>query len=230
MPSIFPYGPPVALAANLWQVTGSLAIPVPRNMTIVRGASGSLLLYSVIAMHEDGLRALEALGRPAVMVIPHRRHQMDAPFYKARYPGLRVLAAEPGRVRGVAVDGDLSELREHSLSDFGVDAYVLPGNIQEDVVMDVRLDDGHALCICESLGNISVTGWLRLLFKVLGPPGGGFGIARAVRLRELRDVIQLRTWLLKQAERTDLRCLLFGHGQPLTADIPGALRHAARQL
>jgi hypothetical protein len=214
----------------VWQVTGSLAIPVPRNMTIVRGASGGLLLYSVIAMHEDGLRELEALGRPEVMVIPHRRHQMDAPFYKARYPQLRVLAAEPSQVRGVAVDGGLGALSEHSLSDYSVEAYVLPSNIQEDVVMDVRLADGHALCICESLGNVSVSGWLRLLFRVLGPPGGGFGIARAVRLRELRDVTQLRAWLLEQAERTDLRCLLFGHGQPLTADISGALRHAAHQL
>jgi hypothetical protein len=231
MPPIFPYGPPVALAANLWQVTGALPIPVPRNMTIVRGASGGLLLYSVIAMHEDGLRQLEALGRPEVMVIPHRRHQMDAPFYKARYPQLRVLAPEPSQVRGVAVDGGLSELSEQRLSDYGVEAYVLPSNIQEDVVLDVRLDDGHALCVCESLGNISMPGGLlRLLFKVLGPPGGSFGIARAVRLRELRDVGQLRTWLHEQAERTDLRCLLFGHGQPVTADIPGALRRAARQL
>jgi len=97
-------------------------------------------------------------------------------------------------------------------------------------VMDVRLPDGHALCVCESLSNISASGWLRLLFRVLGPPGGGFGIARAVRLRELRDVAQLRAWLLEQAERTDLRCLLFGHGQPLTADIRGALRRAAHQL
>jgi hypothetical protein len=199
-------------------------------MTIVRGASGGLLLYSVIAMHEDGLRQLEALGRPAVMVIPHRRHQMDAPFYKARYPQLRVLAANPSRVRGVAVDGGLNELSEQGLSEYGVEAYVLPGNIQEDVVMDVRLDAGHALCICESLGNVSVSGWLRLLFRVLGPPGGGFGIARAVRVRELRDIIALRAWLQKQAERTDLRCLLFGHGQPLTGDIPAALRRAAHQL
>jgi hypothetical protein len=230
MPAIFPYGPPVALAANLWQVTGSLAIPVPRNMTVVRGASGDLLLYSVIAMHEDGMRQLEALGRPAVMVIPHRRHQMDAPFYKARYPQLRVLAADPSQVRGVAVDGGLNELSERGLSEYGVEAFVLPSNIQEDVVMDVRLADGHALCICESLGNVSVSGWLRMVFKVLGPPGGGFGIARAVRLRELRDIGQLRAWLLAQAERPDLRYLLFGHGQPLTADISGALRRAAHQL
>jgi len=96
-------------------------------------------------MHEDGLRALEALGRPAVMVIPHRRHQMDAPFYRQRYPQLRVLAADPSRVQGVAVDGGLSELSEH-----GIEAYVLPGNTYEDVVMDIRLADGHALTVCES--------------------------------------------------------------------------------
>jgi hypothetical protein len=225
MPAIFPYGPPVSLAANLWQITGSLAVPVPRNMTIVRNARGELVLYSVVAMHEDGMRALEALGHPALMVIPHRRHQMDAPFYKARYPRLRVLAAEPSRVHGVAVDGGLSEL-----SDSGIRAYVLPGNTQEDAVMEIGLPDGHALCVCESLSNISASGWLRLLFKVLGPPGGGFGVARAVRLREIRDRAQLRAWLLEQAERTDLRCLLFGHGQPLLRDIPAALRRAATQV
>jgi hypothetical protein len=228
---IYPYGPPVSLAPNLWQVTGSLAIPVPRNMTIVRSPKGELALYSVIAMHEDGLRALEALGRPAVMIIPHRRHQMDAPFYKARYPELRVLAAAPERVRGVRVDGDLSELSAQGpLSEYGVEAYVLPGNTYEDVVLDIRITDGHALAVCESLGNVSVSGWLRLLFKLLGPPGGGFGIARAVRLREIRDTAKLRVWLQQQARRTDLRCLLFGHGRPLTADIPDALRRAAQHL
>ena len=49
------------------------------------------------------MQALEALGKPTVMVIPHRRHQMDAPFYKARYPKIRVLAPDPTRVRGVPV-------------------------------------------------------------------------------------------------------------------------------
>jgi hypothetical protein len=226
MPPIFPYAAPVNLAPNLWQLTGSLAIPVPRNMTIVRDAHGNLVLYSVIALHEDDMRALEALGRPAVMVIPHRRHQMDAPFYKARYPGLRVLAADPTRVHGVAVDGDLSELAA-----FGIEAYVLPGNTYEDVVMDIPLAEGRALAVCESLGNVSASGWIKLLFKALGPPGGGpFGVARAVRLREIRNATKLREWLLQQADRTDLRWLLFGHGSPLSADIPNALRRAASQI
>src|SRR5579862_7117058 len=90
--TIYPYGPPVALAPNLFQVTGALKLPVPRNMTIVRNDREELVIYSAIAMHEVGMQALEVLGKPTVMVIPHRRHQMDAPFYKARYPKIRVLA------------------------------------------------------------------------------------------------------------------------------------------
>ena len=171
---------------------------VPRNMTVFRNGTGELVLYSVVAMHEDGMRALEALGRPTVTVVPHRRHQMDAPLAE--------------------------------LSRFGIDAYALPGNDHEDTVMDLPLEGGRALCVCESLTNISTTGLARLLFKVLGPPGGGFGVARAVRFREIPGRDALKAWLLAQAERADLRFLLFGHGAPLARDIPAALRRAAGQV
>ena len=222
---IYPYGAPRQLSENLWQIAGSLPLPVPRNMTVVRTAQGELVLYSVIAMHEEGMRALEALGRPAVMVIPHRRHQMDAPYYKARYPSLRVLAPDPERVRGVTVDGSLAELAA-----LGIKAYVLPGNTYEDVVLEIALPDGRALCVCESLGNVAPSGWMKPLFRLLGPPGGGFGVARAVRLREIRDRTALGAWLTTQAERGDVRLLLFGHGEALVSDVSNALRRAAAQL
>jgi hypothetical protein len=223
--AIYPYSAPIQLRSNLFQIRGSLPFPVPRNMTIFRTEQGELVMYSVVAMHDDGMRALETLGKPAIMVIPNRRHQMDAPFYKARYPQLRVLAPEPSRVRGVTVDGGLSEL-----SRYGIEAYVLPSNTYEDVVMDMPVPDGRALTVCESLGNVKVTGVLGVVLRVLGPPGGGFGIARAVRMREIRDSAKLRKWLEEQSARTDLRALLFGHGEPITSDVPAALRRAATQL
>jgi hypothetical protein len=222
---IYPYGEPRQLSENLWQIAGSLKFPVPRNMTIVRTTRGELVLYSVIAMHEDGMRALEALGRPSLMVIPHRRHQMDAPFYKARYPNLRVLAPDSGRVREVTVDAGLGELAA-----LGIDAYVLPGNTYQDVVLDIALPEGRALCVCESLGNVSPSGWMKAALRLLGPPGGGFGVARAVRLREISDRDALRAWLLTQAARSDVRLLLFGHGEALVSDIQNALRRAAAQV
>jgi hypothetical protein len=222
---IFRHGALVELARGVWQVKGTLQIPVPRNMTVVQTAERELVLYSVIALSDAGMSALEALGEPRFMVIPHRRHQLDAPFYKARYPALRVVAPVPSRVRRVTVDAGLDVLRAA-----GIEAFVLPGNDHEDVVMDVPFADGRALVVCESLGNVKLSGALALLLRVLGPPGGGFGVARAVRLREIADRARLRDWLRAQARRSDLRALLFGHGEAMLGDVTAALERAATQV
>jgi hypothetical protein len=220
---IYTYEPPVQLAPNLWQVKGSLKHPiVPRNMTVYRLRDGRLVLYSVVAMHEDGMRALEALGTPAFMVMPHDRHQMDAPFYRERYPDLRVLAPEPSAPRNVPVDGALDELTA-----LGVTAYPLPGTTYHEAVLELPIETGTALCACELLGNVSgAHGLMGLLVRLLGPPGGGFGVSRAVRLREVSDREAVRAWLAGLVARGDIRMLLVGHGAPITGDAHGALAHA----
>jgi len=50
---ILPHGLPKQIAPELWQVRGSLPIPLSRNMTVVRMHDGGLLLHSVIAMNEE---------------------------------------------------------------------------------------------------------------------------------------------------------------------------------
>lgn len=223
---IYPHGDLFSIGPSIWQVQGRLALPVPRNMTVLRASDGRLILYSVVAMQEAGMSALEALGEPSFLIIPHRRHQMDAPFYKARYPRLRVLAPNPAHVRHLAVDGRLEEL-----APLGVRARVVPGNTYDDVALDAPRGHGNerVLCVCETLSNIDATGLLRL-FKLFGPPGGGFGVARAVKLREIRDRDALRIWLSEQAARNDVTALLFGHGAPITLGVPSMLQRAARQV
>jgi hypothetical protein len=89
---ILPHGPIEELAPGLWSVTGDLPIPLKRNMVVYRLKDGTLLLHSVIAMEEEGMKKLEALGKPSVLIVPHGGHRMDAKFYKERYPAARVLA------------------------------------------------------------------------------------------------------------------------------------------
>jgi hypothetical protein len=237
-PKIYPYRPFQSLAADLWQVEGTLSNGLPRNMTVYRLSDGRLLLYSVVAMHDEGMAELEKLGRPAVMVMPHDRHGMDAPFYKRRYPDLRVLAPEPRHARKVPVDGDILELGA-----LGISAYVLPGTTYREVVLELPVQNGSpvgapggatggfALCTTELLGNLSgLPGVMGVLLRVLGPAGGGLGVARVVRWREVSDRARTRAWMKSMAERSDLRMVLVGHGHPVTADVGAALRRAAEQV
>jgi hypothetical protein len=231
--AIYPYRPLKALAANLWQVEGTLSNGLPRNMTVYRLPDGRLLLYSVVAMQAADLEALEKLGRPAIMVMPHDRHQMDAPFYKQRYPDLRILAPDPRHPRQVPVDGDLGELEA-----LGIKAYVLPGTTYHEAVLELPVEGGTpggtpgvALCTTELLGNISgLPGVMGVLLRLLGPSGGGFGVARVVRWREVSDRPRVRAWLSSLAERPELRLVLVGHGSPVTDDPRAALRRAAGQV
>lgn len=232
--TIYPYRPLQPLAANLWQVEGTLSNGLPRNMTVYRLSDGRLLLYSVVAMHDEGMAALEKLGRPAVMVMPHDRHGMDAPFYKRRYPDLRVLAPEPRHPRRVPIDGDILELGA-----LGVPAYVLPGTTYHEVVLELPVQNdspggaagAFALCTTELLGNLSgLPGVMGLLLRVLGPPGGGLGVARVVRWREVSDRDRARAWMKSTAERPELRMVLVGHGHPVTENADVALRRAAEQV
>lgn len=68
-------------------MTGSLPFPLRRNMVVYRLADGNLLLHSVIAMTDDGMARLDALGKPTVIVLPNGGHRMDVAAYKGRYPG-----------------------------------------------------------------------------------------------------------------------------------------------
>jgi hypothetical protein len=223
---IYPYHPLKPLAANLWQVEGSLANGLPRNMTVYRLPDGRLLLYSVVAMHDADMGALEKLGRPAIMVMPHDRHQMDAPFYERRYPDLRILAPDPRHPRKVPVDGDLGELGA-----LGINAYVLPGTTYHEVVLELPVEGGVAICTTELLGNLSkLPGLMGLLLRLLGPPGGGLGVARVVRWREVSDRKRAGAWLRALAERPDVRMVLVGHGSPVTDDAGAALRRAAEHF
>jgi hypothetical protein len=154
---------------------------------------------------------------------------MDAPFYKRRYSDLRILAPEPQHARKVPVDGDISELGE-----LGIKAYVLPGTTYHEVVLELPVEGdmaGTALCTTELLGNLSrLPGLMGVLLRLLGPPGGGLGVARVVRWREVSDRDRVRAWMRSMAERVDLRMVLVGHGSPVTEDARASLGRAAAQV
>lgn len=221
---IFPHGNLQELGPNLWQVTGSLPFPLPRNMTIYRRPNGELVLYSVVALEEPAMKRLEKLGTPAWMIVPHPAHTMDAPFYAKRYPDLRVIAPADAKAK-------LGDVHVHFDVDAGMDElglrhHVVPGLKYTEVVLDLDVVGGRTLVFTDLVGQGPAKG---LLMRLLGPPGGS-GIARIVKFRQVADKAAVRGFLERVADTPDLSLIATGHTPPIIEDAQGMLRRAAAKL
>ncbi len=226
---ILPYEDPRALFPGLWQVRGSLPFPLKRNMTIVRLGDGTLLLDSVIAMHDDGMAKLEALGRPSIVIVPHGGHRMDAPFYKARYPDIRVVC--PASVRAkveqvITVDATCEE----TLPALGVKIHAVPGFRHGELGYEIDIPGGKALLLSDAVANSDYApGFMGgLMARVTGGLSGRrLGVARIMRLTQIKDKAAARAGLSKLAEIPNLKAVVVAHGAPVLDDAAAALREAA---
>ncbi len=168
------------------------------------------------------MAALEALGRPTWMVVPHAMHTMDAPFYAARYPDMKVAAPDAVRARRPDLRVDASP--EAALEPLGIGVHAIPGTKYAEVALDLPIEGGHALLFTDLLGRNE--GHPGLLLRLLGPPGGE-GVARIVKLRQISDKAQVRAFLDRMAETPDLRVVAGCHGGMVTADCGPWLKAAA---
>src|SRR5689334_4050488 len=114
---VLPHGKLERITDDLYTVTGRLKMPLGetvRRMTVARLAGDRLVIYSAIALDEIEMAKLEALGRPAFLVVPSGIHRMDAKPWKDRYPDLVVVAPAGARDRiGEVVAIDCTEADLH---------------------------------------------------------------------------------------------------------------------
>jgi hypothetical protein len=222
---IFPHDLPTPCAPGLWRVVGSLPFPLKRNMFLARLPDDGLLIYSAVALNEAGLAAMERLGRPSVMVVPHPFHIMDAPFYKARYPDLKVVAMPDAQARMGDLKADA--MPDQVLPGLGIGFHVVPGLKYAEIALESPVEGGHALLVTDVVGQNEAK--TPFLMKILGPPGGA-GVARIVRWRQILDRAKVRDFLRERAAAEGLRLLAGCHGGVVTHDCAGWLRLAADSL
>ena len=228
----FPHDDIEQLAPNLWTVRGSLPFPLKRHMVIYRLGDGTLLLHSAIAMSDDGMAKLDALGRPSVVIVPHGGHRMDAPFYKARYPQIRVLAPAAARAKVedvIKVDATCEE----ALPALGVRVHPVPAfkNAERAYELDLQ-GGGKALVMSDAVANRDhpkgFGGWF--FANVTGGIKGRLGVARIMRVMMMTDKAEARAGLEKLADIPGLTLLSVAHGRPVTERVSEALREAAAGL
>lgn len=88
--------------------------PPTRNMAIYKVPDGSkrLVIYNGIAVKEETVEQIEALGTPSVLVIPNYYHRCCAAVWKERYPNIMVVCPQVARENAekvVKVDATIEE-------------------------------------------------------------------------------------------------------------------------
>lgn len=230
--NVLPHGPLEQLADNLWCVNGTLrGMSLERVMAVARRTDGKLVIHSAIALRDDSMRALEALGEPALLVVPSRAHRLDAPAYKKRYPSIRVFAPTGGRkaiAEKVAIDGTYEDFP----ADDAVRLQMLHGFKQQEGVMIVRSPDGMTLVFNDALFNMDrKKDVLGFLFTSLLGSAPGPRVSRLVKLLYVDDRAAFRRDLEALAETEDLVRVMVAHEKVAHgADAVAALRAAAAQL
>jgi hypothetical protein len=90
-PPALPHGDIREVLAGVYFVTGTVAMPGPlpmrfsRNMTILREGGDRLVLVNSVRLGDEGLAALDALGKVTDVIRIAGNHGMDDPFYRERY-------------------------------------------------------------------------------------------------------------------------------------------------
>jgi hypothetical protein len=227
---IYPHGMPEQLSEGVWWVRGTLGFPLHRNMIVVRLPTGELLLHSVVALDESGMKALEGLGKPTYAIVPHTGHMMDIGFYKSRYPELKVLCPAVHRAAveaRVPVFGTV----EHVLPQFGFSLHEVPATRTPEYFYEFPLRSGGRMAMgCDALGSANMSDRSRAMGRLMaltGAPGNKLGVTRLYRLAMARDVAALRQFAARLAEIPNLKLLTVSHGDPVTHDPARALREAA---
>jgi hypothetical protein len=190
---------------NLYTVTGTLKMPfaeTTRRMTIARLSGGRLAVYSAMSLAEPEMRRIEALGRPAFLIVPGALHRLDIRPWKERYPDLVVIAPE-GALDAV---GEVVEVDTTStqLGDY------------RELAMIVTTPTGRTLIVNDVIFNLpAVPGVAGLGLKALGFGPGHPSVPKLVRFKLVADQAELRDQLRAWAYLPGLERLLVSHGAPI---------------
>lgn len=229
---VLPHGPIEPLEDNLWRVEGSLdGMPLRRVMTIARRSDGTLVVHNAIALDEDGMRRLEALGEPAILVVPNGYHRLDAPAFAQRYPALRVVCPAGARKRVEAVV-PVAATYDESPADPDVVLRHVEGTRRAEGVMIVRHGAGSCSAVLNDLvfnmPHLSgFTGWV---LRHVTASSGGPRVSRIARLFLVADKQAFADDLRVLAALPGLRRVIVSHHEVIDREPAAVLREIAASV
>ena len=214
--------------------------PPTRNMTIyVNNDKKLLLIVSAIAVREETLHEILALGKPSVLVIPNGMHRCCAGVWKRRFPDILVVCPDFQIPQGretieevVAVDKTIDELCELPEWKQLLIPRRLAGWKHFEEILEVKLDQENnkkAMIVTDLLFTIprenntgKVASMIEWFFDSVTevPPEGTIAIPKVTRMARWFTIVDWKKaeeWYRNyaQEEGDNIAVILAGHGPPI---------------
>lgn len=224
-------GPIEKLSPRVWRVEGSLpGMPLRRVMTILRCASGELVVHNAIALEAAAMAELEAWGEVRWILVPNGFHRLDAPAFAKRFPAAKVLCPPGARAKVeevVQVAGTYADFPR----DAAVTLHVLDGVGEQEGYVRVEDEAGVTLVMNDLVFNMPhVPGVQGFVLKHVTRSTGGPQLTRVSRFFLVKDAARVRAQLETLAATPRLRRVIVSHHQTIEDDPAGVLRRVAATL
>jgi hypothetical protein len=222
------HNPIVKLEDNLWLVEGDVpGIPFRRRMSIVKRADGSLLFFNAIPLDEGALAEVKAWGKPAILVVPHDQHMIDArPF--AEKLGLKLYGPRECEAK-MRARAEVSGTLESIPGDPSIRIEPVAGIKSGEPALFVKSSSGHTSLLVADVIMNSTKASLGLLPRLMGFAGRA-KIVPVFRMMFLKDKKALREQLASWAKLPGLAHLVPCHGDVMSTGVAEAVLGASATL
>jgi hypothetical protein len=230
--TVLPHGPLEQIDDGILSVAGDIPMPLgnfPRRMTAVGLSGGRAAIFSAIALPDEELARIEALGKPAVLLVPNPAHRLDAKAWKLCYPDIRVVTPPGARAaveEVVPVDSTTDDL-----DDDEVHFRVVPGTDERESALTVHRRSGMTLVCNDIIGHVRHPHGIgaQIMARLFGYGVSGPSVPRTAH-RHITEPRALAQQLHEWAQIPDLRRIIVSHGDPITDDPARTLDRLAEQL
>lgn len=230
--NVLPHQPMQTLEDGmLWRVQGSVPRgPIQRVMTIARRADGALVIHNSIAMDDDEMKALDALGKVGFIIVPNGFHRIDAKQFSDRYPDAKVLCPKGSRERveqAVKVSGTYEDFPKDDIVSF----IMLDGVGDREGAMQVKTSKGVTLVLNDAVFNMPHAGGFGgFVLKSITGSSGGPRVTMITKLALVKDKAAFRACLIRLSETPNLRRIIVSHHEVIDSEPAKTLRAAAEAM
>jgi hypothetical protein len=229
---ILPRGRVKTVDDRIVTVEGEIPMPLgnfPRRMTVVGLSRNRSVIFSAIAVDEAAMREVEAVGKPAFLIVPNGHHRLDAAAWKKRYPKIKVLCP-PGAKDKVdeAVPVDSTD---DILGEKDVDFVIVAGTGGAEAALVVRRERGTTLVVNDVIANVRNPRGLgaKAMARLFGFGVRHPQVPRVVKRAMVKDRNVLARQLRRWAKLPRLVRVMPSHGDIIDEPAP-VLQRLAEEL